>query len=283
MKKEYKKEKNLMINYKNSEIKSYCKLLEQYEDYFKKNKIDLNAKKNTNFNGNNSLDYEKIMMEMKNKDKIIKSLNSKINEYTNEYKNVIEINQLSQQKNNVFEQQIQNLINDKNELTKENEKLKGIISNVINKTKEANIIYTNKRNALTSKLKEYKLKVITLKKKVCELHKIIEKIQNGYINNKNQSSVNNYNNIYLEKNQNPSTPSQLHKISALNNNADNNQFNNIMKYTNGKMVHNNSYKSFENNIRNRSNFIGNKNGYSNDKLELKQKKAWKIIRSFYHS
>ena len=117
-----------------------------------------------------------------------------------------------------------------------------------------------------------------MKKKVCELHVIIDKLKN----NKYQSSTNSNYNGYLDKHPIPSTPSQLHKISIMNNNKNNTISNNnsLMGYKNGNIMANNSYKSYENNIRGRSNFIENKNGISNDGLEIKQKKNLENYKNF---
>ena len=63
MKKEHKKENNLIISYKNSEIKSYHKLIKEYKEYFNNNNISFNKNNinnsHLNYNGNNKLIMEK--------------------------------------------------------------------------------------------------------------------------------------------------------------------------------------------------------------------------------
>ena len=287
MKKEYKEEKKLMINYKNSEIKSHIQVIEKYKQFFKNNNINENMINNRmNLNGNNNLDYEKLMIELKNKDKIIKSLNLKINKCVDEYKNVIEVNSLSEQHSKEYQKLNEKLFNEKNELLKQNENLKRAISSFTNQMNEANNIYKNKAyqnnkyiNDLINKLQEYKKKVITLKKKICELHEIIDKLKN----NKYQRSTNNSNyNSYLDKHPIPSTPSQIPKITVMNNQGSQYYSSNTASigFKNGNIMMNNVSRPFDNNIRSRSNYVENKNGMSSDGLEIKQKKSLENYRKF---
>ena len=288
MKKEHKKEKNLMINYKNSEIKSYHKLIEEYKEYFKNNNINIDKNNinnpHLNYNGNNNLDYEKMMMELNNKDKIIKSLNIKLNEFSKEYKNIIDINMLSTKNNKELEQNFQNLINDKNNLIKENTNLKHAIANFSKQMKEANNIFKNKslqknieRNNLINKLNEYRQKVIALKKKINELHTYIGKLKNRkYQTSTNNSNFNNYGNILPI----PSSPSLNQKISFMNNNQPNNFYTKspLIGSKNGNIIMNNANRVFGNNIG--INISDNKNGLSNEELENKQKKSIENYRKF---
>ena len=97
----------LFVQYKNSEINTYHKTISQYKDYFKNHKINPgfnkqnNAGVNDNSNNNknnNNVDYGTIMVEMSSKDNLIKSLNSKLDKYMNEYKDIIGEKQMIQQK-----------------------------------------------------------------------------------------------------------------------------------------------------------------------------------------
>ena len=287
MKKEHKKEKNLMISYKNSEIKSYHKLIEEYKEYFKNNNINIDKNNinnpHLNYNENNNLDYEKMMMELNNKDKIIKSLNIKLNEFSKEYKNIIEINMLSTKNNKELEQNFQNLINDKNNLIKENTNLKNAIANFAKQMKEANNIFKNKtlqknneKNALINKLNEYRKKVISLKKKINELYTIIAKLKNKkYQTSTNNSNFNNYGNTL----QIPSSPSQNQKISFMNHQSNNFYTKSpVIGLKNGNIIMNNGNRAYGNNIG--LNIRDNKNGLPNEEFENRQKKSIENYRKF---
>ena len=90
------------------------------------------------------------------------------------------------------ETQISKLINEKNELIKNNEKLSNGLLQFDNKVKEANMIFMNKTEfydksiiIFKNKIKEYKNKVILLKKKIKELNLIIENNNIQKLNNNN--------------------------------------------------------------------------------------------------
>ena len=83
-------------------------------------------------------------MELNNKEKIIKSLNIKLNEFSKEYKNIIDINMLSKKNNKELEDNFQNLINDKNNLIKENINLKHAFAKISKQMIEENNIFKNK-------------------------------------------------------------------------------------------------------------------------------------------
>jgi hypothetical protein len=225
-----------------------------------------------------------MMMELNNKDKIIKSLNIKLNEFSKEYKNIIDINMLSTKNNKELEQNFQNLINDKNNLIKENTNLKHAIANFSKQMKEANNIFKNKslqknieRNNFINKLNEYRQKVIALKKKINELHTYIGKLKNRkYQTSTNNSNFNNYGNILPI----PSSPSLNQKISFMNNNQPNNFYTKspLIGSKNGNIIMNNANRVFGNNIG--INISDNKNGLSNEELENKQKKSIENYRKF---
>jgi hypothetical protein len=277
--KEHKSEKNLMINYKNSEIKACNKLIEEYQTYFRNNNIDMNRINNRNnnmtFNGNENVDFQKLMMELSNKDKIIKTLKSKFNEISNDFNKI----DLSQQ--NVNQIQIQKLVNEKNELIKENQFHKKRLSSFIEQIKEANNLlnkktlkYQNDLNNMKMKLEEYKQKIIILKKKICEMHVVIGKLGNKSYQNVNSSSINN--NI-RDKKIIPSTPNQLNKVSIKTNlnNTGNAYFTQtpLMDARNGNII--------MNNVRQYGNSVGgNKKDLSNDGLDQIQKKSLDNYRKF---
>ena len=176
---EYKKKMSSMINYKNSEINILKKCLKDYEEYLKNNNINenMNSINNIDFNRNENLNEDELRLELANKDKIIKGLNLKLNMFINKFKNTLEISELSHENIGKLEKQIHKLVNDKKKLCK-----------IIEETKRANSQINNEKFVnMQNKLSEYKYKIVILKKKIVELHDIIQKNRN----------YNSYNNISL--------------------------------------------------------------------------------------
>ena len=126
---------------------------------------------------------------------IIDNLNRKIIELEGNLNlKCIEIQQISAEN----ETQISQLINEKNELIKNNEKLSNGLLQFDNKVKEANMIFINKTDfynksisLFKNKIKEYKNKISLLKNKINELNLIIEKNKNTIINNQHRLNKSN--------------------------------------------------------------------------------------------
>ena len=229
--KEYKNQIKIFVQYKNSEIKTYHNTISQYKDYFKNHKINPNVNKQINKEGNNivnkdnnnnNLDYGTIMVEMSNKDNLIKSLNSKLDKYMNEYKDIIGEKQLVQQKCNEMQFANQKLMNENNDLKEKNENLKTELSNLNQKVKMNKIkyknneyIYNQNMTQMKDKLAEYKQKVIMLKMKIKELigdnqpSKLLKQQSNN-----NYAKNPNFNN-FLDIKQIPLTPTQKKKFSGM--------------------------------------------------------------------
>jgi len=229
--KEYKNQIKIFVQYKNSEIKTYHNTISQYKDYFKSHKINPNVNKQINKEGNNivnkdnnnnNLDYGTIMVEMSNKDNLIKSLNSKLDKYMNEYKDIIGEKQLVQQKCNEMQFANQKLMNENNDLKEKNENLKTELSNLNQKVKMNKIkyknneyIYNQNMTQMKDKLAEYKQKVIMLKMKIKELigdnqpSKLLKQQSNN-----NYAKNPNFNN-FLDIKQIPLTPTQKKKFSGM--------------------------------------------------------------------
>ena len=228
--KEYKNQIKIFVQYKNSEIKTYHNTISQYKDYFKNHKINPNFNKQINKEGNNivnkdnnnNLDYGTIMVEMSNKDNLIKSLNSKLDKYMNEYKDIIGEKQLVQQKCNEMQFANQKLMNENNDLKEKNENLKTELSNLNQKVKMNKIKYKNNEyifnqnmTQMKDKLAEYKQKVIMLKMKIKELigdnqpSKLLKQQSNN-----NYAKNPNFNN-FLDIKQIPLTPTQKKKFSGM--------------------------------------------------------------------
>ena len=196
-KKFHENELNLMLNYKNSELSVYQKAI---DDFKLNNNKNINQTKNSKdklkkFSKKNKNLEDTIKTLQKNlaqKDDIINSLNKKIIELEGNFDlKCIEMQQVATEQ----ETQIEQLIKEKSELIKNNEKLSNGLMQFDSKVKEANLIFINKTDfydkSLTmfkSKIKEYKNKIILLKKKIKELNAIIEKSNNN--NNKlNDTSI----------------------------------------------------------------------------------------------
>jgi chromosome segregation ATPase len=228
--KEYKNQIKIFVQYKNSEIKTYHNTISQYKDYFKNHKINPNANKqiknegnnNVNKNNNNNLDYGTIMVEMSNKDNLIKSLNSKLDKYMNEYKDIIGEKQLVQQKCNEMQFANQKLMNENNDLKEKNENLKTELSNLNQKVKMNKIKYKNNEyifnqnmTQMKDKLADYKQRIIMLKTKIKELigdnqsTKLLKQQSNN-----NYAKNPNFNN-FLDIKQIPLTPTQKKKFSGM--------------------------------------------------------------------
>ena len=276
IKKEHKSEKNLMISYKNSEIKACNKLIEEYQAYIRNNNIHTNRNNNMNFNGNESVEFQKLMMELSQKDQLINTLNNKLNQISTDFNKI----NLSNQNNNANQIQIQmqKLINEKKELIKENQIHKKRLSSFIEQIKEANNLLNRKTykyqkdiSYMTMKLREYKNKVITLKKKVCELHEVIELIKaKGYQTASNSLINNNIRNMQPI----PSTPDQINKVNM--NNSSNNYFAKtpLIDAKNGNIIMNNEARQYGSSVG------ANKNGISNDGLDQIQKNSLENYRKF---
>ena len=221
-KKYHENELNLMLNYKNSELSVYQKAIDnfktkknnnnilntdknnqifQYSDYESKinsltNKLNIIKKKKKSLK-------EKINLLNRNiseKDNTINILNKKLIELEGNFNlKLVEMQQIDKEN----ETKINQLINEKNELLKSNEKLSKGLLQFDNKVKEANLIFINKTefydktmSIYKNKIKEYKNKIIILKKKINELNVSLEK---NKIINYAQRNNNNDNNIFKLK------------------------------------------------------------------------------------
>ena len=136
MEQEHNNRIKLITNYKNSELNAFHKVINGYKEYFRNHNLNPNISTNQNENSNNNridnnnnnLDYGKIIMEMSNRDKIIKSLNTKLDKYMTEYKEIIDENKISHHKINQLQFQVEKLVNEKKNLMEQNQNLKMEIS-----------------------------------------------------------------------------------------------------------------------------------------------------------
>ena len=224
MEQEHNEQSKLIINYKNSELSTYKNIIIHYKQYFQNHNIDpkLNISKEENNKKNNNLDYEKLTLEIANKDKIIKSLNTKLDKFVSDYKNIIDEKQLSQQKYNQLLLYNQKILSEKNDLIKKNENLKMEISDLnqkfeMLKTKYNNkkYIYENNTIKMQAKLSEYRQNVITLKLKINEMLGYNPKAL--LMNQKNNNNLinNPKTNSFVNVKQIPLTPTQKKKIPGI--------------------------------------------------------------------
>ena len=205
-KKNHENELNLMLNYKNSELSVYQKAIDDFKSQ-KNNSIYLNnenlindnnqmnslknkLKSTTTKNKNLEEKIKELKQNLSEKDDIIDDLNKRVIELEGNLNlKCIEIQQLSAEN----ETRLSQLINEKNELIKNNEKLSNGLLQFDNKVKEANMIFINKTefynksiNIFKNKINEYKNKIALLKNKINELNSIIEKNKNKVINNQHK-------------------------------------------------------------------------------------------------
>ena len=113
---------------------------------------------------------------------------------------MLELKQSSNENINQTQEQVEQLIIERDELLRKNENLTQGLMQFNDKVKEVNLIYNQKldyfnKTLLTNnqKIKEYKLKIISLKKQIDELNNIIKKYRNNNHNFNNDVYNNNYN------------------------------------------------------------------------------------------
>ena len=208
-----------------------------------------------------------------------------------------------QQFSNQNKEQINEIINERDELLKKNKELSDGLMQFENKIKEANLIFLNKTefynkslDAYKNKIFDYKKKISILKRKVNELYLIIEKMKlNKNVEFNTNNNINNINKT-LHKNLS-STPGPYHRnrggITPFSKNSfrdkgdislyNMNTKNNISVYED-KNIDNISTFAMQNNL-----FKGNKNdkingqinyGNKEDKLDYEQKNYLEKYKSF---
>ena len=224
--KDNQNEKNLMIKLKNNEILSYKKTINDLKNKEKNNINNLNINKkmyndkieqdskfyldkiNILEQNNDKLSEDLFMIEKENKnlknqieninlnlkykDNIIQNLNEKIHSFSNDYNR--QVNSL--EKNNSQSQfQVQQLFMENDKLKKENNELNMGIKLINEKVEDSIAIFNNKNDQFNlvvqnykTKLKEYKTKIILLKKRIDELL-LINNNYNKYNMRKDNSTI----------------------------------------------------------------------------------------------
>lgn len=161
--------------------------------------IQLQQLQEENKNLKNEID--KSNLNSKYKDEIIKNLNDKMISFKNEYNGLI--NSLENDYNQ-SQLQVQHLFSENEKLMKENNDMEMGIKMMNEKVKDSLIMYDNKKNqfikevqAYKNKLNEYKIKIITLKRRIDELtgNNIFGYKGNTFALRKDKSAILNHNNI----------------------------------------------------------------------------------------
>jgi chromosome segregation ATPase len=280
----HQNEIKLMLDYKNSELSVYQNLVDKYKNNTNNNNSNINNNNNSNnlTLKNVQMQINKMKQEIASKNNIINSLNKKISQFNEDYnKKLLELKQSSNENINQTQEQVEQLIIERDELLRKNENLTRGLMQFNDKVKEVNIIYNNKTEnynknilAFKEKLKEYKLKVNALKKKNDELNMIIKKYK---INSNNDIYSNNFYNYdeYCLTNRYDNYNKYLERrveSPYIGNRK------NVFPYTDNRnnMKNNNMTFTYE---RNENNFNINPD-YMEDQLDLSQKKYLENYKSF---
>jgi chromosome segregation ATPase len=208
--KSHANEIKLMLDYKNSELSIYQNILDKYKADNNGNNplISNNPINNDNLSLRNvQIQINKMKQEIAKKNNIINALNNKITQFNADYnKKLLELKQSSDENINQTQEQVEQLIIERDELLRKNESLTKGLMQFNEKVNEVNLIYNQKLEffnkstlSYNEKIKEYKLKIISLKKKIDELYNIIKKyrmnksdIYNNYYNLEDKCSSNRY-------------------------------------------------------------------------------------------
>ena len=285
--KNHENEIKLMIDYKNSELAVYQNLLDKYKNNDNNSVIPNNENNNDNLTLKNvQMQINKMKQEIANKNKIIISLNNKINQFNDNYKKkLLELEQNSNENINQTQEQVEQLIIERDELLRKNENLTRGLMQFNDKVKEVNLLYNQKTEffnktmaASKEKLKELKIKMNALKKKNEQLNRIIKKYKMGSTND----DLYNDNNYNVDFNCRSNRKEEANSIKNLNK-QNNSSFNGI----NSKNIC--SLTDNRNNIKNNSISLtyernGNPNNqdYIEDQLDVSQKKYLENYKNFIY-
>jgi chromosome segregation ATPase len=185
-KKAHENEIKQLLNYKNSELSSYQNIIEQMQKNQKVN-LDISPKNNKLSLKNVKIQIEKLKAEISNKNKIINSLNNKISKFNEDYNNkLLQLQQNSNENVNQMQEQIEQLIIERDELLRKNENLTRGLMQFNDKVNEVNTIYNNKieyfNKSVTNfkhRINQYKNQINILEAKNHELNNTINEIKNN--------------------------------------------------------------------------------------------------------
>ena len=225
-----------------------------------------------------------MRQEIEKKNQIINSLNQKISLFNKDYsQKLLDLKQNSNENINQTQEQVEQLIIERDELLLKNENLTKGLLQFNDKVKEVNAIYNRKieyfNKTMTSaqeKIKEYNNTINMLKQKINELNMVIEKLKknNIYRNGISNDNAFNFGENYLSNNYGE----ELNKNKIRNSNFNENK---TYFYTNTA-----KRSDFKNNFISKFNKNGNNplnDEQIEDQLELSQRKYLENYKSFLSS
>ena len=162
----------------------------------------LNKQQSNSALNNVQMQINKMKQEIASKNYVINSLKQKITQFNNDYnKKLIEMKQSSDENINQTQEQVEQLIIERDELLRKNENLTRGLMQFNDKVKQVHLLYNQKTDtyhkntiAFRTKIKQYEAKIKQLQKQIDELN------SNNNINNfgediiKNKSNNNFYDN-----------------------------------------------------------------------------------------
>jgi phage host-nuclease inhibitor protein Gam len=188
-----------MLNYKNSELTTYQNIINKLKNNNNNNK---STKNNDLILQNVQMQINNMRAEITGKNKIIDSLKKKITKFNEDYnRKILELKQNSNENINQTQEQIEQLIIERDELLRKNDNLTKGLLKFNDLVKEVDLRYNAKTEnynknimAFKEKMKEFATKIKILKKKNMELSMIIKNAGINYTNNLcNMDSISLYN------------------------------------------------------------------------------------------
>ena len=242
----HQKEIKSILDYKNSELNIFKNLLNN-QISTKNNAVDggtfPSLSDNSNFSNINmkniQLEINKLKKEIESKNSIIKALNQKITKFNNDYnKKLVEIKQNSNEYINQIQEQVEQLIIERDELLRKNENLTRGLNQFNDKVKEVHLLYNKKTQ-------KYQRDILVYKSKIKQYENEIKKIQNNskinYSEDINDEINDNKNNIIFSNKY-----ERYNKKKFINMNNDNDNINNekLNEIDSSQKLYLENYKSF---------------------------------------
>ena len=257
-----------MMNYKNNQINIFKNLLN---------------KQNSNISLTNvQAQLNKMRQEITSKNNLINSLNQKITQFNNDYKKkLLEIKQSSDENMNQTQEQVEQLIIERDELLRKNENLTQGLMQFNDKVKEVHLLYNKKTEAyhknviaFKSKMKQYETRIKQLVQKNNELKSLINNcnIEDNIENENNYLNLDNRNEELLSGKKYTFSENNNMNINKINNKCSpyiTNSKKNIIQ--NNNMPNNNrGRKIFNNNMNN----INSNNNLRNLTYEIRESQKY---------
>ena len=188
---------------------------------------------------NIQLEINKLKKEIESKNSIIKALNQKITKFNNDYnKKLVEIKQNSNEYINQIQEQVEQLIIERDELLRKNENLTRGLNQFNDKVKEVHLLYNKKTQ-------KYQRDILVYKSKIKQYENEIKKIQNNskvfYSEDINDEINDNKNNIIFS---NKYETYNRKKFINMNNDNDNINNEKLNEIDSSQKLYLENYKSF---------------------------------------